>query len=54
MAAVDLARGRSTNAPDPTRIRAPTLLYYGSNDSWAPVEVAAKAFRLERRVPLVP
>jgi len=47
MAAVDIARGRSTYAPDPTRIDAPTLLYYGSRDSWAPVEAAAKAFGLE-------
>ena len=50
MAAVDLARGRSTWAPDPTCIRVPTLLYYGSNDSWAPVEAAAKAFGLEPRM----
>ena len=50
MAAADLARGRSTYAPDPTRIRAPTLLYYGANDSWAPAEAAAKAFGLEPRM----
>jgi pimeloyl-ACP methyl ester carboxylesterase len=50
MAAVDIARARSTYAPDPTRIDVPTLLYYGSNDSWAPVEAAAKAFGLEPRM----
>jgi pimeloyl-ACP methyl ester carboxylesterase len=50
MAAVDLARGRSTYAPDPTRNQVPTLLYYGANDSWAPVEAAAKAFGLEPRM----
>jgi pimeloyl-ACP methyl ester carboxylesterase len=50
MAAVDLARRRSTYAPDATRIHAPTLLYYGSNDSWAPVEAAVEAFGLEPRM----
>jgi len=34
--AVQLANERSTYDPDPTRVRVPTLLYYGSNDSWAP------------------
>jgi pimeloyl-ACP methyl ester carboxylesterase len=50
MAAVDIARGRSTYAPDPTCIHVPTLLYYGSDDSWAPVDAAAKAFGLEPRM----
>jgi len=50
MAAVVLARERSTYAPDPERIQAPTLLYYGSEDSWAPIEAAAAAFGVEPRM----
>ena len=50
MAAVQLASERSTYDPDPTRVRVPTLLYYGSGDGWAPVEAAATAFGIEPRI----
>jgi pimeloyl-ACP methyl ester carboxylesterase len=50
MAAVNLARERSTYAPELTRIRVPALLYYGSDDTWAPVEAAAEAFGIEPRL----
>jgi pimeloyl-ACP methyl ester carboxylesterase len=50
MAAVFLARGRSTYVPDPSCIHVPTLLYYGSDDTWAPVDAAVKAFGVEPRM----
>jgi len=30
------------------RVRVPTLSFYGANDSWAPVEASAEAWRVER------
>jgi hypothetical protein len=30
------------------RVRVPTLSFYGANDSWAPVEASAEAWRAER------
>jgi pimeloyl-ACP methyl ester carboxylesterase len=50
MAAVQLARERSSYFLDPARVRAPTLLYYGSDDDWAPVHAVATAFGIEPRL----
>jgi hypothetical protein len=50
MAAVQLARERSTYDLDPALVRAPTLLYYGSDDLGSPVDAAAAAFGVESRI----
>ena len=47
MAAVQVGRQRSRYVLDPSRVRASTLLYYGANDTWAPVEAAGEAFGVE-------
>jgi hypothetical protein len=39
---------RATSWPPSTR--PPTLLYYGANDTWAPIEAVGEAFGVEPHV----
>jgi pimeloyl-ACP methyl ester carboxylesterase len=50
MAAVQIGRQRSGYVLEPSRVRAPTFLYYGPDDAWAPTEAAGEAFGVKPHV----